>query len=92
MLQGDPPQEHVQAVRSVYKSQIGTTTAPSPIDIVQVDCHLDPITQKDVVLWDDIQQLFDGALHIRHKSRMVPFLKDADLATYGFKYDRPMEV
>ncbi|KAF9080878.1 hypothetical protein BGX29_004926, partial [Mortierella sp. GBA35] len=44
-----------------------------------IDYHLGPGTQKDIVLWDDILQAFDNALHIRHKSRVAPFFKGADL-------------
>ncbi|KAF9079366.1 hypothetical protein BGX23_004250, partial [Mortierella sp. AD031] len=79
MLQGTPPFERVQAVRSVCKSQVGISTVPSPGDVIHIDCHIDPATQKEIVLWDDIRQAFEDALHARHKSRVVPFLKGADL-------------
>lgn len=79
MLPQDPPLEKVQAVRSVTKSNIGTSTTFTPIEVVYIDCHTDPNTQEDVVLWDDILQVFDDALHIRHKTRVVPFLKGSDL-------------
>ncbi|KAH7036095.1 hypothetical protein BKA57DRAFT_475520, partial [Linnemannia elongata] len=79
MLQQDPPLEKVQAVRSVTKSNVSTATPYTPAEVVHIDCHTDPITLEDVVLWGDILQAFDDALHIRHKSRVVPFLKGPDL-------------
>ncbi|KAG0269597.1 hypothetical protein BGZ95_002012, partial [Linnemannia exigua] len=47
-------------------------------DIVFVDSQHDPATLKEVVLWDDVIQAFNDALHIRHKAKVVPFLKGAD--------------
>ncbi|KAK3840979.1 MAG: hypothetical protein J3R72DRAFT_475862 [Linnemannia gamsii] len=57
------------------------TDAPQPQaqeDIVFVDCQHDPASQKEVVLWDDIILAFNDVLHVRHKAKVVPFLKGAD--------------
>ncbi|KAK3833168.1 MAG: hypothetical protein J3R72DRAFT_424951 [Linnemannia gamsii] len=73
--------EGVQAVRSVTKSNVGIfpTSSPTiPTDVVHIHCHLDPDTQKEFVLWEDVLQAFDDALHIRDKTRVLPFLKGPD--------------
>ncbi|KAF9128143.1 hypothetical protein BGX30_014443, partial [Mortierella sp. GBA39] len=47
----------VQAVHSVNKDQAPSSIAHAqPDDILYVDCHTDPETQKPVVLWEDILQ------------------------------------
>ncbi|KAG0374359.1 hypothetical protein BGX24_010509 [Mortierella sp. AD032] len=60
-----------------------TVTTPPPAaaaaSIVHIDCHLNSTTQRNVVMWDDIRLAFTDALHIRHKARVVPFLRGADL-------------
>ncbi|KAF9899428.1 hypothetical protein EC991_008913 [Linnemannia zychae] len=71
MLQPD----HVQAFRSVHKSQPSSTTS-APLDslnITHIDCLTDPETQKNFILSEDI---FDGALLVRDKTKMLPYLKD----------------
>ncbi|KAG0195682.1 hypothetical protein BGX33_002806 [Mortierella sp. NVP41] len=79
MMQRDSSQEHVQAVRPVNKDYRPTTgTPPDPADIFYIDCHVDPVILKEFILWDDILQAFEGALQVRHKARILPFLKDAD--------------
>ncbi|KAG0059489.1 hypothetical protein BGZ89_000367 [Linnemannia elongata] len=88
----DPPLEKVQAVRSVTKSNVNTATPYTPAEIVHIDCHTDPITLEDVVLWGDILQAFDDALHIRHKSRVVPFLKGPDLKPIAAIKDEVLDV
>ncbi|KAG0287707.1 hypothetical protein BGZ96_008391, partial [Linnemannia gamsii] len=82
MLQGDNPQESklVQAVRPINKNLPPTSVSPvRPEKIYYIDCHLDPTTQKPVVLWDDILQAFVNAVQVRDKARMVRFLKGPDL-------------
>ncbi|KAF9090913.1 hypothetical protein BGX29_011225, partial [Mortierella sp. GBA35] len=79
MLQ-EAPQERLQAVRSVHKSQRPSSVVHVDTDdVFYIDCHIDPDTKKEFVLWDDIVQAFEGALHVRHKARMVPFVKGDDL-------------
>ncbi|KAG0276039.1 hypothetical protein BGZ96_003496 [Linnemannia gamsii] len=84
MLQGHSvtPQkpQQVQAMRAVNKDLPPTSVSPALLaEIYYVDCHLDPTTQKPVVLWDDILQAFVNAVQVRDKARVVPFLKDSDL-------------
>jgi hypothetical protein len=81
MLQRDNPQENVQALRSVDKS-IPPNSVPcvTPDEIYHVDTHPDPDTQKEIVLWDDILQAFNNAVQVRHKTKVVPFLKGKDFA------------
>lgn len=81
MLQGDfQPQELIQAIRSVEKLlSPSSILPPHPDEIFYVECQPDPETQKPVVLWDDILQAFDDAVQVRHKAKLVPFLKGKDL-------------
>ncbi|KAF9931309.1 hypothetical protein FBU30_010448 [Linnemannia zychae] len=82
MTQDDVSLDNLQAFRSVNKNIRPSDTVPvRPDDIIYVDCHTDPVSQKSVVLWEDILQAFNDALQIRHKTRVVPFLRDADLST-----------
>lgn len=79
MILQDKPQEHVQAIRSVDKSiRPNAVTPATPDEIYYVDTHPDPETQKEIVLWDDILQAFDNAVQVRHRARVVPFLKGRD--------------
>ncbi|KAG0373376.1 hypothetical protein BGX24_011774 [Mortierella sp. AD032] len=83
MLQADSTPEHVQAFRAVRKSQKPSTTS-APLDsddVTLIDCHTDPDTNKDFILWEDIQQVFDEALYIRNKTKLVAFLKGSDYQT-----------
>ncbi|KAG0372069.1 hypothetical protein BGX24_000785 [Mortierella sp. AD032] len=80
MIQADITQEHAQAFRSVHKSQKPSTTS-APLDsddITLIDCHADPETHRAFILWEDIQQAFDEALLVRHKTKMLPFIKGPD--------------
>ncbi|KAG0373375.1 hypothetical protein BGX24_011773 [Mortierella sp. AD032] len=79
----DSPPVHVQAFRSVHKTQKPSTTS-APLDsddVTLIDCHSDPYTNKDFILWEDIQQVFDEALFVRDKTKMVAFLKGPDYRT-----------
>ncbi|KAF9089364.1 hypothetical protein BGX29_012098 [Mortierella sp. GBA35] len=76
MQASHPP---VQAIRSVLRNSRNTPTTPDPPDAVHVDIYTDPKTKKQFVLWDDIRLAFDDALHVRHLSRVVPFVKGDDL-------------
>jgi hypothetical protein len=83
MTQGDNPLDHVQALRAVDKS-IPPNAVPlaTPDEIYHVDTHPDSETQKEIVLWDDILQAFKHAEQVRHKTRVVPFLKGKDFTMY----------
>ncbi|KAF9099583.1 hypothetical protein BGX29_007024 [Mortierella sp. GBA35] len=71
----------VQAIRSVNRNNRNTTnnTTTDPAEIVYVDIHTEPGTQKQFVFWEDIQLAFEGAVHARHQARVVPFLRGPDL-------------
>lgn len=73
----------VQPIRSVARTHPPTTstTPTDPDHVFYIECHKDPVTNKDVVLWDDILQAFEDALHVRHQARVVPFVKGSDLIT-----------
>lgn len=80
MTQLGATQEHVQGFRSVYKSEPSSTISV-PLDspnITHINCYTDPDTNKDFVLWEDIQQVFDKALFIRNKAKMLPFVRGRD--------------
>ncbi|KAF9275645.1 hypothetical protein BGZ88_002234 [Linnemannia elongata] len=80
MTQGDDSQEQVQAMRSVDINLAPSAVPPAtPDEIFHVDTQLDPETQKEVVLWDDILQAFRNVVQVRNKMRVVPFLKGKDL-------------
>ncbi|KAG0372071.1 hypothetical protein BGX24_000787 [Mortierella sp. AD032] len=82
LIYEDTP-DHVQAFRPVHKSQKPSTTSASldSDDVTFIDCHTDPETHKDFILWVDIQQAFDEALLIRHKTKMLAFLKGPNYQT-----------
>lgn len=84
MLQGeDEPQEPLQAIRAIDKSHPPNLVTPaSPDEIFHIEIRADPKTQKDVVLWEDIVLAFEYAVQVRHKSKIVPFLKGSDFITY----------
>ena len=80
----DELEGHFQALRSVYKCSSATLASPAPelpeSEIVHVNIHQDP-AGKDIVLWDDILGAFKGADNVRHKTRVLPFLKDERFLT-----------
>ncbi|KAK3840009.1 MAG: hypothetical protein JOS17DRAFT_769575 [Linnemannia elongata] len=70
----------VQAMRSVDVSlPLNAAPPATPDEIFHVDIQLDPDTQKDIVLWDDILQAFRNVVQVRNKTRVVRFLKGKDL-------------
>ncbi|KAF8929328.1 hypothetical protein BGZ47_001108 [Haplosporangium gracile] len=82
MLQEDISQEQVQAFRSVDKGAPPNTVAPvRPDEIFHVETQIDPETQKEFILWEDILQAFDNAVQVRHKTKVVPFLKGSNYIT-----------
>ncbi|KAF9094387.1 hypothetical protein BGX23_002179 [Mortierella sp. AD031] len=80
MLQTDEPQERVQALRPVYKTGTLATSQQSQSEIVHVDVQLDP-SGREIILWEDILVAFKEATNVRHKTRILPFLKDASFRT-----------
>ncbi|KAF9546988.1 hypothetical protein EC957_008992 [Mortierella hygrophila] len=83
MLRGeDTPLKLVQAIRSVGKSLPLNSITPASLDeIFHVEIQVDPKTQKEVVLWEDIVQAFEHAVQVRHKSKVIPFLKGSNFIT-----------
>ncbi|KAH7036132.1 hypothetical protein BKA57DRAFT_496917 [Linnemannia elongata] len=80
MLQAHIPNDHTQGFRAIHKTQRPSTfTHIDPDDIIFIDCHTHPDTNRDFILWEDIQQAFEEALFVRHKAKMLPFVKGTDL-------------
>ncbi|KAF9900245.1 hypothetical protein EC991_007698 [Linnemannia zychae] len=80
MSQPNTTLDHVQAFRSVHKSlPASTISAPlDSVDIILIDCHTDPDTKKDFILWGDIQEAFHKALSVRDKTKVISDLKGPD--------------
>ncbi|KAF9294109.1 hypothetical protein BGZ88_004429 [Linnemannia elongata] len=80
-----PPQELVQALRSVDKNLQPSSIPPvnpNNLDyILYVDVHTEPETGKKVVLWEDILQAFGDAVQVRNKAKVASFLKGSDFRT-----------
>lgn len=72
-----------QGIRSVNISNL-TPAPPTSAEIVYVNIYTDPKTKQECILWEDIQPAFYNALHVRHKARIVPFVKDSNLTTYVY--------
>ncbi|KAG0218436.1 hypothetical protein BGX33_007398 [Mortierella sp. NVP41] len=98
MLQIDEYQERVQAVRPVYNTNsptTHTTTAPSESGIVHITVHLDS-SGKEVFFWGDILVVFKNAVNIRHRTRVLPFMRGPDFSVLPLwkrspEYD-PLEI
>ncbi|OAQ23029.1 hypothetical protein K457DRAFT_1911309 [Linnemannia elongata AG-77] len=59
MFQGDTPQAQFQAFHSVDKSILPSTVSIATTKAaIHVDTQLEPKTQKEIVLWNDILQAF----------------------------------
>ncbi|KAK5829608.1 hypothetical protein F5H01DRAFT_393690 [Linnemannia elongata] len=67
----------VQAVRPISKDNLDSSTL-TPAPTVHFDCHSNPATGESFVLWDDIRLVFADALYVRHETKVVPFMKDAE--------------
>ncbi|KAF9107896.1 hypothetical protein BGX29_004256 [Mortierella sp. GBA35] len=68
-------QERLQGLRPVYRNG-SLTSSSSQAEIAHVDIHLDP-AGKEIVLWADILVAFKDPVNVRLKTRILPFLKDA---------------
>lgn len=75
----------VQAVRPVSKDNLDSPTT-TPSSIVYFNCHSNPVTGENFVLWDDILLVFADALYVRHEATIVPFMKDAELIPYVYQF------
>ncbi|KAG0261636.1 hypothetical protein BGZ95_004181 [Linnemannia exigua] len=73
-------QERAQAVYPVDHNGLSPSTgvAPAVGDIVYIDSHLDSAAGMEVIVWRDIRAMFMDAVFVRHNSRALDFLKDAN--------------
>ncbi|KAH7058522.1 hypothetical protein BKA57DRAFT_151639 [Linnemannia elongata] len=69
-----------QGIRSINIGNL-TPAPPTAAEIVYVDIYTDQKTKQACILWEDIQLAFYNALHVRHKARIVPFVRDSNLET-----------
>ncbi|KAK3820647.1 MAG: hypothetical protein J3R72DRAFT_529178 [Linnemannia gamsii] len=82
-------QPHTQAFRIIQSKQklpntnssnTSTTSLSLPSgEVFLIDCHTDPATKKDFILWEDIQQICSDVAFVKNETRVVPYLKGADL-------------
>ncbi|KAF9289648.1 hypothetical protein BGZ88_007655 [Linnemannia elongata] len=70
-----PP--NTQAIRSVNINS-SSSTPPNPNEVFYVGIYPDPITKNEIILWEDIRVAFHNALYIRHKTRILHFMRDAE--------------
>ncbi|KAG0291534.1 hypothetical protein BGZ96_005095 [Linnemannia gamsii] len=68
-LKPKQPQEGVQPVRV---GPLGSNK------IIYITTHYDPVSDKSVILWNDILVVYPNALFIQQDSRVLPFLKGKD--------------
>ncbi|KAF9338952.1 hypothetical protein BGZ91_007482, partial [Linnemannia elongata] len=68
-LKPKQPQEGVQPVRV---GPLGSNK------IIYITTHYDPVSDKSVILWNDILVVYPNALFIQQDSRVLPFLKGRD--------------
>ena len=74
---------NAQGIRSININN-PTSSPPHPTEVVYVDIYTDRITKEKFILWEDVRLAFHNALHVRHKARVVPFMKDDDFNTYVY--------
>lgn len=80
MEQDDSQEEELlQTVRPVHKNNL-SPTIPAPVAHIVI--NIDPFNGKKIILWEDILQAFKDASHPRHGTKILPFLKGADLKWY----------
>ncbi|KAH7036185.1 hypothetical protein BKA57DRAFT_475765 [Linnemannia elongata] len=70
--------QKLQAVRAVSKDNLDAAPSSAPGAIVHLETYEDPDTKKPFILWSDIEQAFENVIHVRYKSRIVPYLKGSD--------------
>ncbi|KAG0373882.1 hypothetical protein BGX24_011118 [Mortierella sp. AD032] len=67
----------VRAIRPIPQNSRETPTASDLANVRYVATNADRTTKDQFILWSDIKATFHDALHVRHQTRVVPFLKDA---------------
>jgi hypothetical protein len=70
-----------QAVRRVYEN--GHAVIDNGAGSIQIVCPLDASSGKNIVLWDDIKNVFANALYVRSGDVALPLLKGPDFKKYG---------
>lgn len=78
----DSDSQKLQAVRAVSKDNFEAPLSSAPGAIVHLETYEDPDTKKSFILWGDIEQAFENVIHVRYKSRIVPYLKGSDFMPY----------
>ncbi|KAF9101572.1 hypothetical protein BGX29_005488 [Mortierella sp. GBA35] len=60
----------VQAIRALNKNDRSVVPA-DPVDIFYIDYHVDPITRKEFIFWEDVLVAFHDALHVLEPRRVA---------------------
>ncbi|KAG9073355.1 hypothetical protein KI688_001147 [Linnemannia hyalina] len=82
----------LQAVRAVSKDNLDAPPSSAPGAIVHLETYEDPNTKKPFILWGDIEQAFENVIHVRFKSRIVPYLKGSDFMPIAAFPDAVLDV
>ncbi|KAF9427173.1 hypothetical protein BGZ76_002443 [Entomortierella beljakovae] len=78
MTTDQQPQEQRQHFRVISKSEQLSSTDVE-LKVIDIATHHDNVTEKDVVLWEDILVVFKDALFVQNGSFVLPFMKGDDL-------------
>ncbi|KAG0293999.1 hypothetical protein BGZ96_001911 [Linnemannia gamsii] len=68
---------NMQGIRSVNKNG-PTPSTHNANEVIYVDILTDPVSKAQFILWDDIRQVFDNALLVRHQARALLYMKGDD--------------
>jgi hypothetical protein len=74
---------NVQAFYRVYEND------PTPVKetyIFHLPFYPDPSSGNDIILWDEILNVFKNILFVRSGTAILPFLKGADSEKYSINY------
>ncbi|KAG0276697.1 hypothetical protein BGZ95_007161, partial [Linnemannia exigua] len=73
-------QERAQAVYPVDHNGLSPVSGVPPTftDIAFITTYLDSSAGMEVMFWRDIRAIFMDAVYVRHNSRTLDFLKDAN--------------
>ncbi|KAG0290098.1 hypothetical protein BGZ96_006453 [Linnemannia gamsii] len=72
--------ENTQVVRRVYEKEDLNTTA-SLSKVFRLEWHVDDVSGKNIILWDDILAAFKDVVHVRVGEKILPFLKGRNFKT-----------
>lgn len=84
-MEGDGSQ-CLQSVRAIHKDNLDAPPSSAPVTILRLETYKDPVTKEPFILWGDIEQAFENVVHVRYKSRVVPYLKGSDFMPYVTRY------